>query len=250
MIGVVRRHCRVGGLPGVRLGGPARDDYTGLARPGRRCRAAGRSRPSGCGGAGRTGSRLRRYLRRGLVTVAGLLLALQVGHPMANAYVGTHLPSPSRPLVAALGPGHGAVEIVSDGRGHPTAGTCRPAIGPPSSPTLTAARRAGPRPFPGSDRVRRAAPRPPGARRQYGRPEPYGWGEHRDIAAAIAFLRGRTDLDPERIGGIGFSVGGEVLLEAAARTSGLRAVVAEGSGFRSVREFRHLGLNPPMSLAS
>jgi len=74
-----------------------------------------------------------------------------------------------------------------------------------------------------------------------GDPNSSGWGEDRDIAAAVSLLRSRNDVDPERIGGIGFSVGGEVLLEAAARTPGLAAVVAEGAGFRSIREFRHLG---------
>ena len=74
-----------------------------------------------------------------------------------------------------------------------------------------------------------------------GDPNSYGWGEYRDIAAAVAYLQGRNDVDPDRIGGLGFSVGGEVLLETAARTSGLQAVVAEGAGFRSIREFRHLG---------
>jgi fermentation-respiration switch protein FrsA (DUF1100 family) len=39
-----------------------------------------------------------------------------------------------------------------------------------------------------------------------------------------------------RIGGIGFSVGGEQLLEAAAENTGLRAVVSEGAGVRSVHE--------------
>ena len=39
-----------------------------------------------------------------------------------------------------------------------------------------------------------------------------------------------------RIGGIGFSVGGEQLLEAAARNHRLRAVVADGAGERSLRE--------------
>jgi len=39
-----------------------------------------------------------------------------------------------------------------------------------------------------------------------------------------------------RIGGMGFSVGGEVMLEAAASNDALRAVVSEGAGVRSVRE--------------
>ena len=39
-----------------------------------------------------------------------------------------------------------------------------------------------------------------------------------------------------RIGGIGFSVGGETMLQASASNAGLRAVVSEGAGVRSVRE--------------
>ena len=42
---------------------------------------------------------------------------------------------------------------------------------------------------------------------------------------------------------MGFSVGGEVLLESAARALELRAVVSEGAGFRSIREFRHIALS-------
>jgi uncharacterized protein len=39
-----------------------------------------------------------------------------------------------------------------------------------------------------------------------------------------------------RIGGMGFSVGGEMMLQAAARNTGLKATVSDGAGFRSVRE--------------
>ena len=73
-----------------------------------------------------------------------------------------------------------------------------------------------------------------------GDPNSYGWGEHRDIAAAVALLQNRADIDPHRIGAIGFSVGGEVLLEAAAHTPGLKAVVAEGPGSALIYEFRHI----------
>lgn len=54
--------------------------------------------------------------------------------------------------------------------------------------------------------------------------------------AAVEFLRGRTDVDANRIGGIGLSVGGELLLQAAAESDALKAVVSEGAGIRSVRE--------------
>lgn len=64
----------------------------------------------------------------------------------------------------------------------------------------------------------------------------FGWGGEADVAAAVAFLRGRSDVDPDRIGGLGLSVGGELLLETAARTRSLRAVVSEGAGVRSLAE--------------
>lgn len=69
-----------------------------------------------------------------------------------------------------------------------------------------------------------------------GDPNAVGWGGDRDIKAAIAFLRERPDVDPDRIGGIGLSVGGELMLETAAETDTLKAVVSEGAGIRSVRE--------------
>jgi fermentation-respiration switch protein FrsA (DUF1100 family) len=69
-----------------------------------------------------------------------------------------------------------------------------------------------------------------------GDPNAYGWGSTRDIDAAVAWLRRRPDVQRRRIGGLGLSVGGEQMLEAAAGNSGLKAVVSEGAGIRSVRE--------------
>ncbi len=43
-----------------------------------------------------------------------------------------------------------------------------------------------------------------------------------------------------RIGGLGLSVGGELLLQTAAHDRGLRAVVSEGAGMRSVAEQKHM----------
>lgn len=74
-----------------------------------------------------------------------------------------------------------------------------------------------------------------------GEPNGYGWGSELDIDAAVTFLQGRADVDPQRIGGLGLSVGGELLLEAAAHNAGLRAIVSEGAGVRSVNEFVELG---------
>jgi uncharacterized protein len=70
-----------------------------------------------------------------------------------------------------------------------------------------------------------------------GDPNGWGWAGYRDVAAAVRFLETRADVDRDRIGGIGLSVGGEMMLEAAAKSSGLAAVVSEGAGERSVREY-------------
>jgi dienelactone hydrolase len=69
-----------------------------------------------------------------------------------------------------------------------------------------------------------------------GEPNAYGWALDKDIAAAAAFLQRRPDVDRNRIGGIGLSVGGEMMLQAAAESNDLKAVVSEGAGSRSVRE--------------
>jgi dienelactone hydrolase len=69
-----------------------------------------------------------------------------------------------------------------------------------------------------------------------GAPHHYGWGGDRDVKAAIAFLQRRPDVDPGRIGGIGLSVGGELMLETAEETPALAAVVSEGAGSRTFSE--------------
>ncbi len=69
-----------------------------------------------------------------------------------------------------------------------------------------------------------------------GDPNTFGWQGERDIHAAVAFLQGRPDVDPNRIGGIGLSVGGEMMIEAAAESSALKAIVSEGASSRSVRD--------------
>jgi dienelactone hydrolase len=39
-----------------------------------------------------------------------------------------------------------------------------------------------------------------------GDPHAFGWEGEKDIEAAIAFLKRRPDVDPQRIGGLGLSV--------------------------------------------
>ena len=69
-----------------------------------------------------------------------------------------------------------------------------------------------------------------------GEPNMLGWSSQEDLDAAIAFLEARPDVEPGRIGGLGLSVGGELMIQAAAENEGLAAVVSEGAGIRSIRE--------------
>jgi dienelactone hydrolase len=67
-------------------------------------------------------------------------------------------------------------------------------------------------------------------------PNAFGWGMDLFLEAVAAFLRHRSGIDPRRIGGIGLSVGGEMLLQTAAESTAFEAVVSEGAGARSIRE--------------
>ena len=69
-----------------------------------------------------------------------------------------------------------------------------------------------------------------GEGRSEGAPNSWGWGGGKDVEAAVAYLEGRPDVDPDRIGGIGLSVGGEMMIETAATSGVLGAVVSEGAG--------------------
>ena len=54
-----------------------------------------------------------------------------------------------------------------------------------------------------------------------GDPNLFGWAGAKDIDAAVAWLQQRPDVKDGRIGGIGFSVGGEMMLQTAASNPGL-----------------------------
>ena len=69
-----------------------------------------------------------------------------------------------------------------------------------------------------------------------GDPNEFGWAADKDLKAAVRFLQQRPDVDRARIGGIGLSVGGETLLQTAAESDGLKAVVAVVAGSQSIRE--------------
>jgi pimeloyl-ACP methyl ester carboxylesterase len=68
----------------------------------------------------------------------------------------------------------------------------------------------------------------PGNGESQGHSNGLGYNAQPGVDAALRWLTGRPDVDPERIAGFGSSLGAEVLLEAAARDDRLRAIVADG----------------------
>ena len=91
---------------------------------------------------------------------------------------------------------------------------------------------------------------PRGAGESQGDYNAYGWNGERDLDAAIRFLASREDVDLTRIGGIGLSVGGELMLQTAAHQPLLRAVVADGAGVRSIRDHLAVDGRGPISSIS
>ena len=216
-------------------GGPSGDDFTGflaiaagvlLIGVGARTLWTARSR----------GDRLRRrYLRRFLFLLGGLAVAYFVLFPLYISYVFTHV---ARGFVPAADLGAAYEEIsftTSDGlelRGWYIPSKNRAAViafpgrkGPQRQARVLARHGYGVLLF---DRR--------GEGESDGDPNVFGWAGERDLNAAVAFLRRRPDVDPDRIGGIGLSVGGEMMIEAAAESNGLKAIVSEGAGVRSLRE--------------
>lgn len=182
-----------------------------------------------------SGTVLRRSLRRALVVLLAAVSLYFVLLPLALAYVFTHSARAVVPQ-AALGAPHEDVSFrTNDGltlRGWYVPSRNGAAI-------VVAPGRAGSR-----------APARMLARHGYGvllfdrrgegesdgDPNALGWSADRDLEAAVAFLQARPDVDRRRIGGLGLSVGGETLLQAAAESTGLRAIVSDGAGARSLRE--------------
>jgi hypothetical protein len=183
----------------------------------------------------RDDSRRRRYLRRSLLAVGTLVVAYVLVVPLAMAYVLTHV---ARGFVpdTELGAPHEEVSFTtSDGlrlEGWYVPSKNRAAViafpgrrGPQRQTRMLAQHGYGVLLF---DRR--------GEGESEGDPNIFGWKGERDLHAAVDYLRTRPDVDPSRIGGIGLSVGGEMMIEAAAESDGLRAIVSEGAGIRSIRE--------------
>jgi fermentation-respiration switch protein FrsA (DUF1100 family) len=222
----------------AREGGLSGDDYTGLlAIPaGALLVAVGlvtlwRSR--------RGGSRIRRYARRLGLAVAFLLGVFFVLFPLAESYVITHA---ARAVVPApqLGKEVEDVSFTTDD------GLRLEGWFVPSENGATVIAFPGRR---GPQKVARLLARHGygvllfdrrGEGESEGDPNALGWRSTRDLAGAVAYLRSRPDVDASRIGAVGLSVGGELLLQAAAETDDFGAIVSEGAGIRSLREAVHL----------
>ncbi|NLW98870.1 MAG: alpha/beta fold hydrolase [Actinomycetales bacterium] len=73
-----------------------------------------------------------------------------------------------------------------------------------------------------------------------GRAMDFGWFGEVDIAAAVTFLENQEDVDPDAIGAVGLSMGGEEAIGAAGADPRIQAVVAEGVTGRSAADLHWL----------
>lgn len=215
--------------------GAAGDDYTGLLA------ALAGGVLAGLGGITLWRSRkqdpkLRRYIRRGVIGIAGFLIGFEVIAGATLGYYAAHRP---RSDVSAPNLGRAYEDVTlktSDGlrlEGWYVPSQNRAAV-------LVFPGRSG-----GKQHHARNLARHGygvllldnrGTGDSEGDPNAFGWDDETDVNAALDYLAGRNDVEPDRIGGLGLSVGGEILLETAAHTDRLKAVVSEGAGGRTYKE--------------
>ena len=179
----------------------------------------------------RGGTRRQRYLRRSLTVVAGVALGFVlvwlVVFPVSLAYIYTHTGrTPSEPVPGA--PFEPVTVTTSDSL----------ELAAWYAPSKNGAAVVV---FPGATRATEArmlADNGYGvllleSRGQGGSEgDIVRWAGDRDLLAGAGFLRERSDVDPDRIGAIGYSIGGEILLETAAQSDVFAAVVSDGAGER------------------
>ncbi|MGH3036809.1 MAG: alpha/beta hydrolase [Gaiellaceae bacterium] len=179
----------------------------------------------------RDGSRRGRYLRRSVTVAGGTFLALVlvwlVVFPIGFGYIYTHTGHGA--VTPELGVPYESVSVATDDSLELTASY------------VPSRNRAAVVLFPGSTHSDEARilirhgygvllldPRGQGSSEG----DTVRWAGDRDLIAGAEYLRTRADVDPDRIAALGFSVGGEILLEAAAQSTAFSAVVSEGAGER------------------
>lgn len=219
----------------LRAVGPSGDDYTGLLAIPAGLLLIGVGAVTLWRTRRRTESLARRYVRRLLLAVGAFAATSFVLFPLSLSYVFTHAARAVVPR-AELGAAYEQVTFTtSDGlrlRGWYVPSRNRAAViafpgrkGPQKQARMLVRHGYGVLLF---DRR--------GEGESEGDPNAFGWSGEKDLNAAVDFLQSRVDVDRDRIGGIGLSVGGEMLLQAAAESDGLEAVVSDGAGARSIRE--------------
>ena len=177
------------------------------------------------------GSRRRRYLRRGLAVVCAPVIAVAVVwflvFPIGLGYIYTHTaPAPSEPDLEV--PYENVIVTTDDGLAL-------------TASYVPSRNRAAVVLFPGASRSEEARmllahgygvllldPRGQGGSEG----DTVRWAGDQDVLAGAAYLQQRPDVDADRVGALGFSIGGEMLLRAAARSETIQAVVSEGAGER------------------
>jgi uncharacterized protein len=177
----------------------------------------------------------RRYARRVLKGAGVLALAFLLVAPLAVSYIGSHVSRADVPA-AEVGAAYENVELrTSDGlrlEGWyvPSRNRAAVIVFPGRSGTRKQARMLVRHGYGVLLYDRR------GEGHSEGDPNSFGWDFDKDIRAGVAFLERRGDVDPQRIGGLGLSVGGEMMLQTAAETDALAAIVSEGAGARTMGE--------------
>jgi hypothetical protein len=197
----------------------------------------------------RDGTRARRYARRARNVLIALILGLLVAFPLAIAIGLSHRPRVEVPAADLGRPHEDVVLRTEDGLDLaawyvPSRNGAAVIVFPGRESRVPHARLLAGRGY----GVLMLDMR--GQGESEGDPNVFGWDSPKDLDAAIAYLEGRPDVEGGRIGGLGFSVGGELMIQAAAENDGLRAVVSEGAGERSFREAALQGPGGWLALAS
>jgi fermentation-respiration switch protein FrsA (DUF1100 family) len=184
----------------------------------------------------------RRWLRRAVVAIAGILAVFFVLGPMSLAIIETHRwrePIGSPPNAAYRSVAFRA----SDGLR--LAGWYRPSRNGAAVLVVHGG---------GGDRTGAVGHAEMLARHGYGvlvydargrgeskgNPNGFGWDWRNDVAGALSLLKRQPDVDAGRIGALGLSTGADVLIEVAAQRRDIAAIVADGAAAESFEDWHRL----------